>query len=467
MKRSTVMISLGLALLAPAAMAQNKPAEKATKRAAKDPDKTLQAAYRREFAFLVGQEKELKQRLAQVNRQTASESKKMEGMIAGLEGKLLRAGQRVQDAREALTRAEHQNQSTADDGGLVEATLDQSKTTLKEHPSISLETAKDASEAEQLKAHFSAGEKLLKRLSRVRVEDGDFFKVDGKKTTGKLLYVGQIAAYGVAADAAGVLAPAGDGRLKQWPDGDADAARALAQGNPPAMLPVFLYERLDAAVQQDKEETALQHVDSGGTIAWVIVGLGVLGLLLVAVRALLLWRSSSDLPSLEAAVGGSVQAGSYVQAKAQSKAAKGAPARVLGAVLDRLEDGDEDVEDVVSEQLLRENRSIQRFGAIILVIAAVAPLLGLLGTVTGMISTFDIITKFGTGDPKMLSGGISTALVTTELGLIVAIPMLLLGNLLKGWSERIESDIERAVLSILNVHKEASHPNQLKPPAAG
>ena len=82
----------------------------------------------------------------------------------------------------------------------------------------------------------------------------------------------------------------------------------------------------------------------------------------------------------------------------------------------------------------------------ILVSAAVAPLLGLLGTVTGMISTFDVITVFGTGDPKLLSGGISEALITTQLGLSVAIPTLLAGNLVSGWAEQIRSGMERAAL---------------------
>jgi len=71
-----------------------------------------------------------------------------------------------------------------------------------------------------------------------------------------------------------------------------------------------------------------------------------------------------------------------------------------------------------------------------------------------MIATFDVITEFGTGDPKLLSGGISVALVTTELGLIVAIPVLLIGNLLKGWSERIKHDMERSALRITNVYED-------------
>jgi biopolymer transport protein ExbB len=99
---------------------------------------------------------------------------------------------------------------------------------------------------------------------------------------------------------------------------------------------------------------------------------------------------------------------------------------------------------------MHESTRLDKLSSIILVIAAVAPLLGLLGTVTGMIATFDVITEFGTGDPKLLSGGISIALVTTELGLIVAIPLLLGGNLLNSWAESIKDNMEHSALHIVN-----------------
>lgn len=107
-------------------------------------------------------------------------------------------------------------------------------------------------------------------------------------------------------------------------------------------------------------------------------------------------------------------------------------------------------ENIIHESILGELNFLDRFGAVILVMAAVAPLLGLLGTVTGMISTFDIITEFGTGDPKLLSSGISEALITTKLGLVVAIPSLLLGNLLGGWSGKIKVLLEREALRLSN-----------------
>ncbi|HFE31740.1 MAG TPA: MotA/TolQ/ExbB proton channel family protein, partial [Gammaproteobacteria bacterium] len=133
----------------------------------------------------------------------------------------------------------------------------------------------------------------------------------------------------------------------------------------------------------------------------------------------------------------------------------GATARVLADTLRNLDRDRDHLEDIISESILHESGSLNRFGSFIMVIAAVAPLLGLLGTVTGMIATFDVITEFGTGDPKLLSGGIATALVTTELGLVVAIPTLIFGNLLGGWSNRIKDEMEKAALHVTNLAQSA------------
>jgi biopolymer transport protein ExbB len=126
---------------------------------------------------------------------------------------------------------------------------------------------------------------------------------------------------------------------------------------------------------------------------------------------------------------------------------------VLCTTLANAERDREAIEDAVGEAVLKETPRIERFGAAITVFAAVAPLLGLLGTVTGMITTFDVITEFGTGDPKLLAGGISEALITTKLGLMVAIPTLLIGTLLRGWAEAIQVNMERAALHVINLLK--------------
>ena len=141
-------------------------------------------------------------------------------------------------------------------------------------------------------------------------------------------------------------------------------------------------------------------------------------------------------------------------------------ARVLAATLAARDLPRDERADRVDEHILREMGVIDRFGSMIVVIAAVAPLLGLLGTVTGMIATFDAITEFGTGDPKLLSGGISEALITTELGLCVAIPTLLLGNLLAGFGDRLKRRLEEGALQVANHTDELAQkapPPQVQP----
>jgi len=86
---------------------------------------------------------------------------------------------------------------------------------------------------------------------------------------------------------------------------------------------------------------------------------------------------------------------------------------------------------------MRETAKLERFLWLIKVVSVVAPLMGLLGTVTGMIRTFQMITLFGTGDPKMMASGISEALVTTMLGLMTAIPLVLLHALVSASSKRV------------------------------
>ncbi len=418
-------------------------------------DMTLREAYKREFAFLAGQRRQLDQRLKRVEKNSESEARSLQGQISALEANLLRLEDRTKALQEELTLAEQAQQSSTDDNQLIDSTLDQSASTLKDY-GIEAKKAEEGDQKDQLlKARFEDAVKVLNKLSSVYAEKGEFFLQDGTKTEGTIVRVGRIAAYGSSDGGAGVLAPAGGGKLKVWRDAAPEDAQAMVQGNPGSILSIFLYESLDARVDDADEETAVEHVASGGSIAWVIVGLGIFGILLAGVRALLLMSSSSNTAQLEQEVGELVRANRLDEAVEVCKKAKGAAARVLANVLSRLKTGgDDDIDDVVAESVLKENRNIHRFNAIILVIAGVAPLLGLLGTVTGMISTFDVITKFGTGDPKMLSGGISTALVTTELGLIVAIPTLLLGNLLRGWGDGIENEVDRVTLRIVNIFKD-------------
>jgi biopolymer transport protein ExbB len=117
----------------------------------------------------------------------------------------------------------------------------------------------------------------------------------------------------------------------------------------------------------------------------------------------------------------------------------------------------ETLELKIDEAILKEMPALERFLTMIKLIAAIAPLMGLLGTVTGMIMTFQAMTLFGTGDPQLMAGGISAALMTTVLGIVVALPMLFLHSVVAGWSGRITHIIEEQAAGIIAVHAEETH----------
>lgn len=158
-----------------------------------------------------------------------------------------------------------------------------------------------------------------------------------------------------------------------------------------------------------------EQVHQGGTVGYVILGVGLLALLIALERFVSLLL-----------MGGKIRR----QLKDDTARDDNPLGRVM-KVKDQYPNVAYDTLELkLSEAILREMPKITRNLTLIKIISVVAPLLGLLGTVTGMINTFQAITLFGTGDPKLMAGGISQALVTTVLGLVVAIPTVFLYTLL-------------------------------------
>jgi biopolymer transport protein ExbB len=124
---------------------------------------------------------------------------------------------------------------------------------------------------------------------------------------------------------------------------------------------------------------------------------------------------------------------------------------VLRAGLGAVNEKRDTLESVLQEAILKELPRLERLLPALNILGAVAPLLGLLGTVTGMIDTFQVITLHGSGDPRMMSGGISEALVTTMLGLSVAIPIMLAHTFLRRRLEHIVGDMEEKAVALSNI----------------
>ncbi len=185
--------------------------------------------------------------------------------------------------------------------------------------------------------------------------------------------------------------------------------------------------------------TVTERIHQGGIVGYCIIGLGIVGLLIA------IWRwigLSSDGRKVAA------------QLKKSSASTDNPLGRVLAAYEANANADTETIELKLSEAALKEMPELTKGLLFIKVISVVAPLMGLLGTVTGMIKTFQVITLYGAGDPKMMAGGISQALMTTVLGLVVAIPMVLIHTLVSGQSRKIINIIHSQSAGMVAQHSE-------------
>ena len=182
-----------------------------------------------------------------------------------------------------------------------------------------------------------------------------------------------------------------------------------------------------------------ERINQGGLVGYFIIFIGLLGLVLSLWRLLILrqygqainQQLTTDIVSQDNALG-----------------------RILSVHNEHDAMDTESLELKIDEAILKEVPKLEKYHSIIKVFAAIAPLLGLLGTVVGMIVTFQALTLFGTGDPKLMAGGISQALVTTMLGLIVAIPLVFLHSVLTSWSGTLIEVLEEQSAGLIARHAE-------------
>ena len=434
---------------------EEKPAAAPAKKQAssKQDAVNLETAYKREFAFLEAQKRELSERLKNYQSTVLREEQALSGKINALERSSVDRSAKIDQLTAQLSEVERRETAMTERNDALENTYLQAEATLKNHAieiPLSLKENKNDDPA-IINYLFKQALTLLQELGAVQHKPGKFFLQNGQQTEGTVIQLGNIAAFGVSDAGSGSLVPAGGGDFKVWKTAGADSAIALNKHQQPDTLQLYLFESRVNAVDETPEQTLLEHVDSGGPIGWVIVVLGIIAVLLILIRIYLLRTNSANTKQLSDQIIAQLAAGDLEVAKKSCEDNSSAIGRVLLYTLRHLKDDRDHMEGIVYEAILQESGPLDRFGAAILVIATVAPLLGLLGTVTGMIETFDMITQFGTGDPKLLSEGIAIALVTTELGLIVAIPVLLLGSLLSAWARNIKRDMEHSALRIINV----------------
>ena len=185
----------------------------------------------------------------------------------------------------------------------------------------------------------------------------------------------------------------------------------------------------------------IERIQQGGLVGYIVIAVGIIGLIIAIERLIKLVRTESSMRR---------------QRKNLDTPSSNNPlGRVLGAYHDNRHTDVESLQLKLDQAILADVPGLERGLSTIRVLSAVAPLLGLLGTVIGMIATFQAITLFGTGDPKLMADGISQALITTVLGLVVAVPLVLIHSMLAGRSRRLIQMLEQQSTGLIAAHAEA------------
>ncbi len=177
-----------------------------------------------------------------------------------------------------------------------------------------------------------------------------------------------------------------------------------------------------------------QRLEAGGVIGKIIMGLLAIGLLIALYRGVSLAIARSKISA---------------QLKKPDQPGNNPLGRVLSVHDKEKHRSVEALELRLLEAVVDEQTGLEKGLSMLKLLAALAPMLGLLGTVTGMIETFQVITQFGNGDPKVMAGGISMALVTTVLGLVAAMPLLLAHNILSTQAENIRNILEKQGIGLV------------------
>jgi biopolymer transport protein ExbB len=187
-----------------------------------------------------------------------------------------------------------------------------------------------------------------------------------------------------------------------------------------------------------------ERIMQGRLIGYIIIALALVGILVVVERA---WRLTVIGRRIK------TQLGNHIPNTGNPLG------RVMAVYHDNKGIDTETLELKIDEAIIKNTPMLQRGLGTIKILAVIAPMLGLLGTVTGLIETFQSITLFGTGDPRLMAGGISQALVTTVLGLGAAIPLILLHTALSGKSKQLVGILEEQSAGIIATHAEQERPH--------
>lgn len=198
------------------------------------------------------------------------------------------------------------------------------------------------------------------------------------------------------------------------------------------------------------EDNLFDHLKKGGPVMVPIIGLGIAAVLIALFKWVRLSQNRLVAPADLQLVLSYIKTGNIEKARNHAAEIRGVVGGVLNVAVDNYQEKKEYIEEILYERMLGAKPALESMLPVIALTAATAPLLGLLGTVTGMINTFNMITVFGTGDPRMLSAGISEALITTKFGLVTAVPALICHAIVSRKAKSILGSMEQVTVGFIN-----------------
>ena len=294
----------------------------------------------------------------------------------------------------------------------------------------------------------------MKRSGQVTLQKGSYIGRDGEEHTGDVLTVGKFTAmyregketgfltfsnlklFALTTPPPGKLAKA----MKSYFDGKSD------------VVP-FDPASGESLVKVGKHMSMFEEFKGGGPVMWPISLVGLVVIVFTTYKLVYLRRVHGDTAVIMGGVNSLAEKADWagVEEMMSSHRTHNWPVvNVLRAGIGARSEDRETLESVLQESILKEMPRLERGISVMAVLGAIAPLLGLLGTVTGMITTFKVITLYGTGDPKLMSSGISEALIATKWGLCVAVPTMLIHTLLARRVSNVVSDMEEKAVALSN-----------------
>lgn len=303
----------------------------------------------------------------------------------------------------------------------------------------------------QLTALWQAMDEQISASRKVASVQIPFIDGEGKKAEVDALRLGSIALVGKQ----GYLAWSGDRQeatayVKQ-PDNapTLDSLVSMTQGE---VTNVIVDPSRGVMLEQlALTPSVMDRLQAGGVIGKIILGLLAIGGVIALVRGASLATTRQKIRA---------------QLKKPSEPGNNPLGRILAVYSKEQNRSLEALELRLLEAVVDEQTNLERGLSMLKLLAALAPMLGLLGTVTGMIETFQVITQFGNGDPKVMAGGISMALVTTVLGLVAAMPLLLAHNILSSQAENIRNILEKQGIGLVAEQAEKASFSKLSEPQA-